>query len=202
MAHANARLTRREGWSWSVGSPPSHDGRSPTSPTRWASPGPPPTAGGPATSSWARRAWSIARASPCEVHGGLPPASSSASSDCAGASGSARPGSPPGSGGRPPPCIGCWSVMAATGWCGWTARPAGRSAAMSTHGPATWSTWRSRSWAASPPGAATESTAGLPGRPTAAPTVGIGHRRAVSVTLMCPRCGPRRGRGRRPSRPG
>jgi transposase InsO family protein len=38
----------------------------------------------------ARRAWSTAPASPCGVHGGPPPASSSASSDCAGASGSAR----------------------------------------------------------------------------------------------------------------
>jgi Integrase core domain len=60
--------------------------------------------------------------------------------------------------------------MAVTGWPAWTAPPGGRSAAMSTHDQATWSTWTSRSWAASLQVAATESTAGLLEHATVAPT--------------------------------
>ena len=42
--------------------------------------------------------------------GGPPPGWRSASSGCASASGSARPGSPPASVCRPPPSTGCWSA--------------------------------------------------------------------------------------------
>ena len=68
------------------------------------------TAGGPATSSSARLAWSIGPASPCGVRGGPPPGWRSASSGCASMSGSVRPVSPPGSVCPPPPSIGCWSA--------------------------------------------------------------------------------------------
>jgi hypothetical protein len=110
MAHANARLTPAGRLTWSGGSPPNRDGRSPTSPTSWASLAPPPTAGGAATSSSARLAWSIGPASPGGVRGGPLPGWRSGSSGCAGASGSARPASPPGSTSPPPPSIGSWSA--------------------------------------------------------------------------------------------
>jgi leucine-zipper of insertion element IS481 len=117
-----------------------------------------------------------------------PPAWSSASSGCAGVSGWGRPGSPPASVCRPRPSTGSWSVTAATGWGGWTAQPAARSAAMSIHGQATWSTWTSRSWVASLSGAATGSTAGLPGRSTVAPTD-----QAAAMTTCTPRSTTTRG---------
>ena len=60
--------------------------------------------------------------------------------------------------------------MAATGWPTWTAQLAGRSAAMSTSIPVTWSTWTPRSSAASLEAVATASTGALPGWPTVAPT--------------------------------
>jgi transposase-like protein len=47
---------------------------------------------------------------PLRSRGGRPPSWNNASSGCAGASGSARHGSPPGSVCPPPPSIGCWSA--------------------------------------------------------------------------------------------
>jgi hypothetical protein len=81
--------------------------------------------------------------------GGPPLGSSSASWGCADDSGSARPASLLGLGSLPPRSTESWSVMAATGWPTWTAQLAGRSAAMSTSIPVTWSTWTPRSSAAS-----------------------------------------------------
>jgi hypothetical protein len=57
-----------------------------------------------------RPAWSIGPASPCGVPGGPPPGWRSASSGCAAASGSGRPGSPPGWACQPPRSIGSWSA--------------------------------------------------------------------------------------------
>jgi hypothetical protein len=65
----------------------------------------------------------------------------------------------------------------------WLDRPTGRPIRRYEHlGPATWSTWTSRSWAVSPPVVATECTVGLPGRSTAAPTG-----RAAATTTCMPR---------------
>src|SRR5215203_4796803 len=66
---------------------------------------------------------------------------------------------------------------------GWLDRPtAGRSAVTSMTGRAIWSTWTSRSWAASPMVVATVAVAGLLGHSTAAPT----DQAAAMTTCMPP----------------
>jgi transposase-like protein len=117
---------------------------------------------------------------PTTAPGGPPPASSSASSSCAGASGSARIAA------RlhlPAPTVHRVLVRHGCNRLAWLDRPTGRPiAATNTHDPVTWSIWMSSSSAASPPGAATGSTAGLPGRSTAAPTD-----QAAATTTCTPR---------------
>jgi hypothetical protein len=65
----------------------------PTSPARWASPAPAPTAGGPATASTARPACTTGPAPPTPIPGACPPASRPRSPGSAGSASSARHGS-------------------------------------------------------------------------------------------------------------
>ena len=75
-------------------------------------------------------------------------------------SGWGRPGSPFGSACTPRPCTGAAPATGCRRWPHWTGPPAGRSAATSTTGPASWSTSTSRSSATSPTAAAGASAAG------------------------------------------